>query len=501
MLFNQSSDSIIEQIKNDAGVWQPRQLSALLEAGRKKRIPDFDTICKGIAQRYSGDQKAIVRDALKRSYPKTGEQMPVDPINWIRFFARQDSGVYSGGAKRYLIDDQKEPLDDDDPRAVSFGEALDQIGIDVLMPEVERRAQAGARSALVMCGFRQIGEIGKCVAHLYWPQDVVCLAHESAPDDVDALWFVAIAQSSEQVKDASKVWWCWTREIKQTDDGRLTGFGPWTHRRVSEDGKVATASEIYKGRFPGAFLRIESPDGGFWPMPDKDISVNVDNLNIARSNRQHVINMQAHSLRVYKGSLRETKELVGGPDTVIQIDQAESLDDVPSGADHVAIKESATRDLQELGTSRGNSPDAYSVEPGVAQSGISRIIANAPHDQRIEEMRPVFKRFEERQLLPIIVELLELFSPKAPASFNGVKPVVQISNTKQYEDDTSKTQRVIDLRTANLIDDADARVLLGLSEDREDALAYLKSIKGIEGGAPVAGQLFGSLITRETTQE
>jgi hypothetical protein len=115
-------------------------------------------------------------------------------------------------------------------------------------------------------------------------------------------------------------------------------------------------------------------------------------------------------------------------------------------------------------------------------------------------MRPVFKRFEEQQLLPIIVELLELFSPTAPALF-GVKPVVQISNTKQYEDDTSKTQRIIDLRTANLIDDADARVLLGLSEDREDALAYLKSIKGIEGGAPVAGQLFGSLITRETTQE
>jgi hypothetical protein len=489
---NAASDALVQQIRDDAGVWSPEMLKDLLVIGRRQRAPDYDTTVRAISVRYSGDQQTTNRDALIKRYPKTGHLLPVDPINWLRFFARQDSGVYEAPAVRSLVDAEGQDLDESDPRAVAFADALDDIGADVLMPEAERRANAGARAVFVLLGFR----LEEPVAHLYWPHDVVTICHPSAPDDDRAMWFCAIRQAREQVATASDVWWVWSRSFTETDAG--VTFGPWSHRRVSEDGKIATPSEAYAGLFPGAFLRIESPQGGMWPEPDRDIIANVDALNVARSNRQHVIDMQAHATTVYSGTLRETSELVGGPGSVIQVGAGETLQYLVPGADHDAIEASATRDLQELGVSRGNSADAYAVEPGAPQSGVSRIIANAPHERRIAEARPVFRRFEQR-LWPILIDILERFSPTAPASFGGATVRVTLGTTKTYEDDASKTDRVLALKAAGVIDEADARVMLGLSHDRADALAYLEASKG---PAPLPGALAGSPFTapRETTE-
>ena len=506
MLFaNAASDAVIEQIRNAAGAWQPDQLRALLDAGRKQRPADYDAIVRGLAQRYAGDQQAIIRTALSKAYPKTGAAMPIDPVNWLRFFARQDSGVYITPAKRELVDDAGQPLVVDDPRAVAFAEAVDDLALDVLMPEVERRAATGARAAVVVLGYRKIdaADEGECVAHLYWPHDVVTITHTSAPDEDEAIWFCAIRQAREQTDGASDVWWVWSREWTEDERGQVQAWAPWTQRRLSEDGKTSTPSEVYEGRLPVAFLRTEAPSGGMWPEPDRDVSINVDNLNVARSNRQHVINLQAHAQALYAGTMRETKELIGGPDSVIHVGAGETLQYLTPSANHAAIEASATRDLQELGVSRGNSPDAYAVTPGAPQSGVAKIIANAPHDQRIAEQRPVFVDFEESEVLPIVLDLLARFSPTAPGSFDGCKPQVTMGVAKSYEDDAAKTQRVLELLTAKIIDEADARVMLGLSADRNAALAHLEQSRGAMAPAArianvsVSGSPFTSL--RETS--
>jgi hypothetical protein len=354
-----------------------------------------------------------------------------------------------------------------------------------------------------MLGWRKIGvdDPGRLVAQIYWTHDVVTLAHPSAPDDPDAVWFVAVRQASNT--EASPLWWVWSREFVEDDMGALVSFGAWSHRRVSEDGKIATASEAYDGRFPGAFLRLEPGAGGIWPAPDRDVVVNVDRLNVSRSNRQHVIDMQAHATWVYSGLTRETNELVGGPGVVLQIGSGETLQAQTAGADHEAIEASATRDLQELGVARGNSPDAYAVEPGEAQSGVSRMIANAPHDQRVAESRPIFKAFEERQLLPIVVDILRLFDPAAPGEFGDVRPRVTLKSAKPYEADAEKQDRVLALKDAGLIDDADARVMLGLSADRAEAEAYLERTRtAMAPRVSLPGALAGSPFTapRETTE-
>lgn len=494
------SDEVIATIKRDAGVWDDAMLREVLKAGRRQRPADYDGTVKGIAVRYAGDQQAVVRQALRRAYPQTGDKLPVDPVNWARFFARQDSGVYQEPAQRVLVDEAGEPLDEDDPRAVAFAAALDQMGVDVLMPEAERRANTGARAVVVLVGVRKIGDKTKLAAHLYWSHDVVTVTHESAPDDPDAVYVVAIRQAGPS--DASPVWWVWTREPAVDDEGALS-FGPWSHRRVSEDGKVATPSMEYDGLLPVAFLRTESPTGGMWPEPDRDVSINVDHLNVARSNRQHVIDMQAHAQMVYSGNQRETNQLVVGPDGVVQVGQGESVQYLVPGADHAAIEASATRDLQELGVSRGNSPDAYAVEPGAPQSGVSRMIANAPHDQRIAEARPIYQRFEEQVLLPIVLDVIARYVPEAPSDFGGVKPKVTLQRAKPYEDDAAKAQRVLDLKAAGLIDDADARVMLGLSADRAEAMAYLEANRAaVAPRVSLPGALAGSPFTapRETTE-
>jgi hypothetical protein len=497
-----ASDALIDQIRDDAGVWSPEQLKDLLTIGRRQRAPDYDTVVRAIAVRYAGDQQGVVKDALRKRYPKTADNLPIDPVNWLRFFARQDSGVYEVPPKRELVEGDEgegEPLDENDPRAIAFRDALDDVGADVLMPEVERRANAGARCVFVLLGFR----MSEPVAHVYWPHDVVTICHHSAPDDERAMWFCAIRQAREQSEAAADVWWVWSREFSEADDGTVT-FGAWSHRRVSEDGKIATPSEVYEGLFPGAFLRTEAPQGGMWPEPDRDVIVNVDALNVARSNRQHVIDMQAHATTVYTGSLRDTNELVGGPGSVLQIGSSETIQYLVPGADHTAIEASATRDLQELGVSRGNSPDAYAVEPGAPQSGVSRIIANAPHEQRIAEMRPIFRRFEEYRLWPILVDILARFDADSPSDFGGAMPRVTMSTGKTYEDDKAKVDRVLALKGAGIIDDADARVMLGMDKDRASALAYLESIRTTaQPRVSLPGALAGSPFTapRETTEQ
>jgi len=474
----------------------------LLTAGRRQRPADYETVVRGLAKRYSGDQQGIVKAALRDRYPQTGDKIPIDPVNWLRFFARQDSGVYVEPAQRELFTDDDVAVDHEDPRAEAFDEALEDIGINVLMPEIERRANTGARAAVVMLGYRKVDDAddGKPVAHIYWPHDVVTINHPSAPDAPESLWFVAFRQARAQTSSAVELWWVWSRTFTEHDDGTVAKYGPWTHRRVSEDGHKATPSEVYDGLFPGVFFRTEPPSGGFWPEPDRDVLINVDSLNVSRSNRQHVIDMQAHAMLIYAGTMRETSELVSGPSTVVQVGNGETIQYLTAGANHVAIETSATRDLHELGVSRGNSPDAYSVEPGAPQSGVSRMIANAPHEQRVSEMRPIYKHTEEQYLLPVLIDILERYSPSAPSSFGSAYASVSMGMSKTYEDDNAKAQRVLDLKLAGLIDDADARVMLGLSSNRAEAEEYLSDVSVVDAPSPLRSLLSSDAsMVRETT--
>jgi len=118
-------------------------------------------------------------------------------------------------------------------------------------------------------------------------------------------------------------------------------------------------------------------------------------------------------------------------------------------------------------------------------------------------MRPVFRRFEEERLWPVLIDILARFDGDAPADFGGVYPRVTMSTGKTYEDDAAKVDRVLSLKVAGIIDDADARVMLGMDRDRASALAYLESIRTtVTPSVSLPGALAGSPFTapRETTE-
>jgi hypothetical protein len=114
MLFNSESDRLTDLIAREGSAITERELADILAEGRRQRAPTHDADSKAIARRYSGDQAPIVRDALTARYPRNAPHMPVDPVNWLLFFARQDSGVYVEPAQRFL--ETEEPIDEEDPR-------------------------------------------------------------------------------------------------------------------------------------------------------------------------------------------------------------------------------------------------------------------------------------------------------------------------------------------------------------------------------------------------
>ena len=497
-LPNSESDALAALIADDAGQLTERELRDVLAEGRRQRAATYDADSKALAVRYGGDQSSVLKAALQARYPNSYQRMPVDPVGWLTFFARQDSGVYALPAQRDLGPD----VDHESPEMEAFEDALDDINADSIMLEAERRCHTGVLSSVIVLGYRQSdpSKAGSYVGQLYWPHDVVTVSHPSAPDDVDALIHVALRQSRDGQVTASPVWWVWSRSVEENPDGTIKTFGQWRHQRISEDGKVASVSQVWEGtRLPVAFLRTAWPSGGFWPEILRDTLANVDSLNVARSNRQWVVETQAHAQLVVSGTTVDVAELPAGPDQPINLGAAAGATAqylVPS-ADHDAIEASSTRDLAEIAVSRGNSPDAFTVEPGAPQSGVSRMIANIPHEQRISELRPVFKRFEEGQLLPIVVDLINLYSPSVTIG-DDVQPRCMLTSSKPFETDAEKQDRVLALVTAGLITKPKAAVMLGLFDSEGEAEEAL----GMTGPRLVPGtSLSGSPFTaRETTE-
>lgn len=493
---NSESDALAALIASDAEALTEELLKDILSEGRRQRSATYDVDSKALATRYGGDQAAVLKQALAARYPNSWQRLPVDPVGWLAFFARQDSGVYNTPAVR----DLGEGVEDDDPRALAFAKALDDVAVDSLMLEAERRCATGTYASVIVLGYRQSDPMrpGKYVAHLYQPHDVVTVSHPSAPDDVDALVHVALRQARDGQQTASPVWWVWSRTVEERPDGTIARFGPWRHQRMSEDGKVATAPQEWPGRLPVAFLRTAWPAGGFWPEISRDTIANVDALNVSRANRQFVIETQAHAQLVVSGTTVDVAELPSGPDQPINLgaQAGATAQYLVPGADHEAIEASSRRDLAELGVAHGNSPDAYAVEPGPAESGVSRMIANIPHDQRIAEMRPTFQRFEEGQLLPIVVELINIYEPGVTIG-DDVQPRCMLQTSKPFETDAEKQDRVLALVTAGLVTKPKAAVMLGLYADESEAEEAL----GMAGPRLLPGSsLSGSPFTqRETT--
>lgn len=462
------------------------ELSAVLVAGKRAKPLLYDETVAGMAQRYRGDQQAIIKAALRKRYPHSSD-MPVSPVNWLAFFARSDAGVYVVDAERYLESRDTSDLADDDARSKGFARALDDIGISTLMPELERRALTGVKAAAVEVCWRKVDDEdeGVPVAHMYWPSDVIVCCHPSAPNDDRAIMVCALRQTPTNAVDLD-VWWVWSRVPTENADGTVKSWGKWTHVRISTDGKHPSLPVEYPGKLlPIAIVRLEQADGGFWPMPERDALVQVDELNVSRSNEQHTVDLQGHGQGVYGGSMLEADEIPMGPDRWIKVGPNETITSVDFNPHLEDMRASRSQSLREVAVSRSNNPDAYATTPTVAVSGVSRAIANLPHDKRVRELRPIFRRFEEQRLLPIIIQVLDLHAPPtySPKIGSDLVPRVVFGVPPDYEEMDSKQRRLeLDLKIG-VISAARYAVLMGHYDNERDAVAAGLS-PSLAGAAP-----------------
>ena len=440
-------------------------IAAILEWGRRSKPLGYDTVVTGIAQRYRGDQKEIVRSALVKRYEKTGDEMPVNPLNWLAFFARSDAGVYVGDADRWLELDGKR-LPDTDARTGVFSQLVEQASLQTVAPEVERRALAAAKAIAVEVSWARVEDKDPGVPTLtiFWTCDVFVITHPSMPADDRAIIACGLRRTPASSKAGEHIWTIHSRGYTDVG-GRPTSWGPWREITVRSDGAVIHSSRENLGkRLPVVFLRLEQPDGGFWPAPEADVLCQVDELNVSRSNEQHTVDMQGHSWGVYKGTEHTAAHIVLSPGRFMRIGPQESLDVIdpnPKIEEMLASRQQAT---QEIAMARSNNPDAYSTTKSAAVSGISRAVANIPHDKRIRELRPVLRRFEEQRLLPTLLEQAALYGPSGwpdDLASEGLQARVEFPPPPDYEELDQKQRRLeIDLKLG-VISVARYAVLMG----------------------------------------
>lgn len=451
-----------------------KELAALVELGVRSKPYGYDRVVSGIAQRYAGDQVAIIKAALQRRYPNAGD-MPISPANFVAMFARADAGVYVVDADRYLVRNG-EALDEGDARAQAFTRVLEDIGMATLMPELERRALTGAKAMAVELCWRKISDDddGRPTAQLYWTSDVIVLCHPTAPNDQRAIMVCALRQTPSSATPQTQRWSIYSRKPFERPDGRVAKWGPWQHIVISSDGDHASLPvELPNKRLPVVFLRTEQTSGGFWPVPEADVIAQSDELNISRANEQHTVDMQGHGQGVYAGNQNETKDLILGPDRLVAIGQGESITSIDFDPKLEDMRASRGQMMRESAVTRAQNPDAMATTPTVAVSGISRAIANLPHDNRVRELRPVFKEFEKRWLMPAVLEMCDLFSKAsyAPTFGSDVEPEVIFGVPPNYEELDTKQRRLKEDRDDGIISPARYAVLMGHYDDVRAAVA------------------------------
>lgn len=436
------------------------ELAVVLDAGKAAKPYMFDLTVAGLAQRYRGDQVTIIEAKLKERFPHAGK-MPVTPVNWLATFARADAGIYIADAERYLENEQGEPLPRDDPREVAFQKALEDIGMLGLMPELERRALTGVKTAIVCIGWRKLGEDdeGRPVAHMYWPNDAIVLCHPSAPDDERAMVVCALKTTPTSAKEGIERYWVWSREAVEVD-GVLKGFKEWKHCTINSDGTHATLPVTYPGKMlPVPFVRLEQADGGFWPIPERDTIAQVDELNIGRSNEQHTSDLQGHSQGVVF-TTKKIEQLPTGPDRWPVLDPQDRIEAINFNPKLPDMRAGRVQQLREVAISHSANPDTFATTPTAAISGVSRALANLPHDQRTRELRPIWRLAEEQRILRVLLEVIEIYSPK-DISFAGLQPRVRFGRVPDLEELDQKQRRLeIDLKLG-IISKAQYAVLMG----------------------------------------
>lgn len=499
LLPGAESNRIIDLLPRLARAAGKDELDAALAAVERHRPAGYRSRMVQRRKRYLGQQRSIIESALRARFPQTFQRMPVAGLNFMRLVAAQDAGVYAEPPERYLVEENGEREPPEMPEAAAFAALLDQSGLDAFMVEAERSALAMLTMFVRgQWAKRDAEDPGRAALQLFWPSDVGVVCHASDPTDFErALLLVAEVASPAGPQGKARWYEVWSRSVEDDELGAPIRWGPWMRHVVSDAGDALFAGGDNRAvweaeRWPWACLQVGQPSGSVFVDAEHDLDDVVDSLNVWRSNEQYTLEMQGHTQLVYAGHTSEATELVVGPDAIAKVGPDETLTPVDLNPKLQDMREARKLALRELAATRQNSPDAYATEPGPPMSGISRAIANQPHEQRLAELRHTFRRFEERQLLPMLQALHNAFAPANAPAITGT-PRMTPRRPPQLEDPEAKVRRLQAEVDAGWITPAQAAVDAGRypSVDAAVGAGVSNVLRGSGAAAQAAGQLGG----------
>lgn len=476
-------------------------IDEVLRAVARRKVQGYDELVEGIRDRYMGNQAAHIDAALVKRFPQTHDSMPRAGLNYLAMIAAQDSGVYTVQPKRWLATPEGEPVDDTGDDAVVFATAIDASGLDVSMAEAEMRTTVAGTMLGKGLWIADVEDPqgGRVSWPLYWPDQVGVIMHPLATDHSTLKQAVLLVSETSSPDPAQLAYEVYSRTFDPVDVAGT--YGPWHRSVVTADGEVVVEVAPIVGRFPWFICQVGMPQGSVWIDPDQDLVTIVDTINCDDAAMRLAMDYGASPILNYYGTAVDAAKIVVGPNAVNKLGPSDRFEAVRVDPQLAEMGDQADRTTKQLAITRSNSPSAYTVEEGPPLSGVSRMIANIPHERKLSRLKHKWKQVEERQVLPILLSLIREHATTTIS--DGLVGHMEPQDQPGYEDKAAETQRVLDLVSADLIDDADARVMLGLSADRAEAEAYLEQTRTtMTPRVSLPGALAGSPFTapRETTE-
>jgi hypothetical protein len=450
-----------------AELWPSTTIEDLFAADARLRPPGHAADSRAFAVRYLGNQRGVIAAELRRRYPLSAPYMPNAPLPYIRQWARKDAGCYQQEPQRFLVDRQRTPIED--PALTTAYDALVEAShISEVAPESERRARTGIKASTVHVGYLPpIGDDdGRPLLRHYWPHDVVVICHPSYPGEDEAVIFAALRQAAEN--DSEQRWLCFKRDFVE-DAGIITSWGAWQTAMWAGADDAVMWEEYAGALLPVVSLRLEPPDGGFWPACEPDSYAVADQLNTSRSNIEYVADLQGHSNRVVSSDTYDETEQPVGPDSTLKLRTGDSASYMTPTPAFEALQAIVDEKQRAVGVARGNDPNEYTDKPGPAESGVARLVAKFPHELTLREAREAVRRFDER-LCRVLLDVADSFDPVLPSFGVDVRPRTQLAPSVVFEDPASKQQRALTNLQEGAISPAEYAVEVGLQSSLAKAV-------------------------------
>lgn len=461
---------------------------------------DYDSLITGIRHRYDGAGSQYIRQAISRRYPSSGDRMPILPFNFIQRVAEVDASVYDWPPTREVFY-QGEP---DPERQAQLDDLLSRARIDPVMVEAERRV-AVAKTVFVRIGWdpvRDAIQLG-----LYWPSDVMVVPYWSRPSDLSTA--VAIMARVRSPKGDRTTWWeVWTRPAEpEPDENGMPVLGPISVELVSEEGEsmlpFGSTDALYEEGLPMPWVALHAalPQGSPFAQADRDLPVIADEINVGWSNLLLTADYQAHDEVVYKTNREVTGLIAAGPGQAHKIGLDEDLQVLSHSADMAAQFNILDRATKTLAVTRGQPEDAYSTDGGQVLSGVSRKVKNLPATKRRMQQSWFAVYFEETALLPGMAAVSDVYGQTSILDEAGeVTFRVTVEDEPEFEDPDAKQRRVLELKDAGLISEAETMVELGYYHSLSDAVAAGYSPdRGTQGAGGLAAETLSARLAQRVS--